>query len=159
MAQQVKNLPATQEPRVQVRSLPGSGRSLAGGNGSILQCSCLENPANRAWRATVHEVTKRHNWAMSTARQFPYNTESINTVKDTSLPVVGQLLASCWPTVFAQTAASCSRCLFHILQIKGRKHKPWLPLLPLCFCFAAFFTAKNCSCFQLKGFCNRYMGK
>ena len=30
-----------------------------GGNGSLLQCSCLKNPMNRgAWQATVNGVTK-----------------------------------------------------------------------------------------------------
>ena len=39
--------------------IPGLGRSLGEGNGSPLQCSCLENPMDRgAWRATVHEVAK-----------------------------------------------------------------------------------------------------
>ena len=34
--------------------IPGSGRSLGEGNGSPLQCSCLENPMDRAvWWATV----------------------------------------------------------------------------------------------------------
>ena len=41
-------------------SVPGSGRSPRGGNGSPLQCSCLGNPMDRgAWWATVHEVTSR----------------------------------------------------------------------------------------------------
>ena len=36
-------------------SIPGSGRSLGGGNGYPLQYSCLENSMERgAWRATVH---------------------------------------------------------------------------------------------------------
>ena len=40
-------------------SIPGSGRSPGGGNGSPLQYSCLGNPMDRgAWKATVHEVTK-----------------------------------------------------------------------------------------------------
>jgi len=40
-------------------SIPGSGRSPAGGHGYPLQYSCLENPMDRrAWRATVHRVTK-----------------------------------------------------------------------------------------------------
>ena len=40
-------------------SVPGSGRSPAGGNGNPLQYSCLENPMDRgAWQAIVHEVTK-----------------------------------------------------------------------------------------------------
>ena len=39
--------------------LPGSGRSLGGGNGYPLQCSCLENPVDRRpWWATVHGVAK-----------------------------------------------------------------------------------------------------
>ena len=38
---------------------PGSGRSLAGGNGNPLQYSCLENSTDREARwPTVHEVTK-----------------------------------------------------------------------------------------------------
>ena len=40
-------------------SVPGSGRSPGGGNGKLLQYSCLENPVNRgAWRDTVHRVAK-----------------------------------------------------------------------------------------------------
>ena len=38
-------------------SIPGSGRSPGGGNGSLLQHSCLKNPTDRgAWRATVQRV-------------------------------------------------------------------------------------------------------
>ena len=41
--------------------IPGWGRSPGGGNGNPLYCSCLENPKDRrAWRATVHGVTKNH---------------------------------------------------------------------------------------------------
>ena len=40
-------------------SIPGSGRSPGGGNGSPLQYSCQKNPTDRAaWQATVHGVTK-----------------------------------------------------------------------------------------------------
>ena len=40
-------------------SIPGSGRSPGGGNGHILQYSCLGNPMDRgAWWATVHRVPK-----------------------------------------------------------------------------------------------------
>ena len=40
-------------------SIPGSGRSPGGGYGNPLQCSCLENPMDRAaWWATVHGVAK-----------------------------------------------------------------------------------------------------
>ena len=38
-------------------SIPGSGRSLGGGYGNMLQYSCLDNSMYRgAWRATVHGV-------------------------------------------------------------------------------------------------------
>ena len=40
-------------------SVPGSGRSPAGGNDNSLQYSCRENPIDReAWWAIVHGVTK-----------------------------------------------------------------------------------------------------
>ena len=39
--------------------IPGLGRSPGGGNGNLLQYSCLDNLLDRgAWRATVHGVTK-----------------------------------------------------------------------------------------------------
>ena len=49
-------------------SIPGSGRSPGGGNGSPLQYSCLENPMDRgAWPTTVYRVTKSwtqlYHWA------------------------------------------------------------------------------------------------
>ena len=44
-------------------SIPGSGRSLGGGNGNLLQYSCLENSMDRgAWRVTVHGVAKSQRW-------------------------------------------------------------------------------------------------
>ena len=53
----VKNPPAIKE--TQVLSL-GREEFPGGGDGNPLQCSCLGNPTDRgAWRATVHEVTKR----------------------------------------------------------------------------------------------------
>ena len=52
----VKNSPANAG---ETGLIPGLGRSLGGGHGNPLQCSCIENPKDRgAWRATVHEVTK-----------------------------------------------------------------------------------------------------
>ena len=43
-------------------SIPGSGRSPGGGNGNLLQYTCLENSIDRgAWQATVGGVAKiRH---------------------------------------------------------------------------------------------------
>ena len=46
-------------------SIPGSGRSLVGGNGNPLQYSWLKNPTDRgAWQATVRGVARvRHDFA------------------------------------------------------------------------------------------------
>jgi len=38
--------------------IPGPGRSPEGGHGNPLQYSCLENPMDRAWWATVHRVAE-----------------------------------------------------------------------------------------------------
>ena len=52
--------------------IPGSGRSPVEGNGNPLQCSCLENPMDRAeWQATVHVVTRvRHDLATKQQKQL-----------------------------------------------------------------------------------------
>ena len=43
--------------------IPGWGRSPGGGNGNLLQYSCLENPMDRgAWRATVHGGHTKQIW-------------------------------------------------------------------------------------------------
>ena len=50
----VKNLPANAGFIRDESRIPGSGRSLGGGNGTPLQYSCLENPMDRgAGQATV----------------------------------------------------------------------------------------------------------
>ena len=59
MALVVKNLPANVGDIRDSGSIPGSGRSHGGGNGNLLQYSCLENTVDRgAWWATVHGVVK-----------------------------------------------------------------------------------------------------
>ena len=54
---------ASAEDSRDVDLISGLGRSPGGGNGTPLQCFCLENSMGRgAWQATVHEVEKvRHN--------------------------------------------------------------------------------------------------
>ena len=55
----VKNLAANAGDLRDADLIPGSGRSPEGGKGNPLQYSCLENSMDRrAWRATVHEVSK-----------------------------------------------------------------------------------------------------
>ena len=60
----IKNLPASAGVIRDVSSIPGSGRSLRGGNGYSLQYLCLGNPMDRgAWSATVQGLQKvRHDW-------------------------------------------------------------------------------------------------
>ena len=55
----VKYLPSNAGDLREMRSVPGSGRSPGGGNGSPLQYSCLENAMDREDRwSTVHGVAK-----------------------------------------------------------------------------------------------------
>ena len=55
----VKNPPANAGDARDVGSIPGSGKSLGGGNGTTLQYFCQENFMGRgAWQATVHGATK-----------------------------------------------------------------------------------------------------
>ena len=56
----VKNLPADAGDTRDAGSIPGLGRSPGGGNGNLLQYSCLGNPMDRGARwATLQSVTKR----------------------------------------------------------------------------------------------------
>ena len=54
-------------------SIPGSGRSLGGGNGNPLQYSCLGNHGQGAWWVTVHGLAKGWAWlgAEHTHRDSP----------------------------------------------------------------------------------------
>ena len=55
----VKNLPANAGDARDSASLPWVRKSPGGGNGNLLQYSCLGNPKDRgAWQATVHGVAK-----------------------------------------------------------------------------------------------------
>ena len=63
MAPVVKNPPASAGDIRDVASIPGSGRSPAGGHGNPLQYSFLENPMDRgAWWAPIHRITKSQIW-------------------------------------------------------------------------------------------------
>ena len=55
----VKNPPASAGDSGDVGLISGLGKSFGGGNGDLLQYSCLENSMDRrAWQARVHGVTK-----------------------------------------------------------------------------------------------------
>ena len=59
VAPEVQNLPANVGHVRGMDLIPASGRSPREGHGKLLQDSGLENPhGQRAWRATVHGVTK-----------------------------------------------------------------------------------------------------
>ena len=55
----VKNLPVSAGDPGDMGSIPRSVKSHGGGNGNLLQYSCLKNPMDRgAWQAAVHGVSK-----------------------------------------------------------------------------------------------------
>ena len=55
----VNNLPGNAGDAGDVDSVPGSGRSPGGGNGNLLQYTCLKSPMDReaSW-ATAHRVER-----------------------------------------------------------------------------------------------------
>ena len=63
----VKNPPANAGDWRDEGLIPGSGRSLGGGNGNLLQYSWVINPMDReVWQASVHEAiesTLLSDWA------------------------------------------------------------------------------------------------
>ena len=55
----VKNPPANAGNSRDLGSIPGLGKSSGGGNGNVLQYSCLEKSTDRGtWQATVHTVAQ-----------------------------------------------------------------------------------------------------
>ena len=55
----LKNMPANVGDIRDAGSIPGLGRSPAGGDGNLFEYSCLENPKDRGvWRATVHSIAE-----------------------------------------------------------------------------------------------------
>ena len=62
------------------KTIPRSGRSPGGGNGNLLQYSCLENPMDRwAWQGTVCKVTQsqtRLKWLGSSSSSQGYGFSS-----------------------------------------------------------------------------------
>ena len=63
----VKNPPGNAGVAEVAVLIPGSGRSLGEGNGSLRQYSCLGNPMDgEAWRAAVHGITRfKQDWAQN----------------------------------------------------------------------------------------------
>ena len=59
----IKSLPANAGDKGDAGSIPGSGRSAGGGNGNLLQYSCLENCVGRGgyspWGLKELDITER----------------------------------------------------------------------------------------------------
>ena len=58
--------------------IPGSGRSPGEGNGAPLQYTCLENPMDEAWWATVHGVAKSQIQLSNFASHHSVVSKSLN---------------------------------------------------------------------------------
>ena len=96
----VKHLPANAR---EVGSIPGSGSSPGGGNGSPLQYSCLENPVDRgAWRATAHGVAES-----DTPEQLSTHTRG-SPAAQTASPAAWARLGGCVPQRPRCSWAACS---------------------------------------------------
>ena len=76
--------------------IPGSGRSPGEGNGKSLQYSCLGNHMDRAWRATVHGVTKSQTWLSD----WTTSAKILNSIKDRQCSLTlhshKHLVLCCW---------------------------------------------------------------
>ena len=80
----VKNPDASAGDIRDASSVPELGRSPAGGHGSPLQNSCLENPMDRgAWQAIVHGVSK--SWTQLKRLRCVYNTGYEHKIQDNNL--------------------------------------------------------------------------
>ena len=74
----VKNLPADAWDTGGTGSIPESGRSPGGGDGTPLQYSWLEDPIDRgAWRVTVHGIAKSWTWLSTHACMLYMKIEKI----------------------------------------------------------------------------------
>ena len=72
----VKNPPTNARDSGVTGSIPESGRSTEEGNGNSLQYSCLGNPMDRrAWRATVHGVSKSQTQLSNWEHTHAYNIQ------------------------------------------------------------------------------------
>ena len=125
----VKNLLASAGNARDEGLIPGSRVCLGGGNGNLLQDSCLENPTDRgAWWATVHVVTVRH--VLATERTHTH----IHT------------LHRCWPHSSQQTLIHSfilhkTTGSYHLLV--PNRHQAYNPLL-----ITIPYFALNCEIYE-----------
>ena len=75
----VKNPPANAGDAGVMGSIPGSGRSLGGGNDKPSQYSCLKYPMDRGtWQAIVHRVAKSWAQLIEKLQKLQYHTVSLS---------------------------------------------------------------------------------
>ena len=81
VALMVKNLHAKAGAVRDVGSIPGWGRSLEEGLGSLLQYSCLESPKDRgAWWATVRKVAESDTTERLSTHACTFSIRAFNTL-------------------------------------------------------------------------------
>ena len=77
----VQNPPANAVDVRDVGSIPGWGRSLEEGLGSLLQYSCLESPKDRgAWWATVRKVAESDTTERLSTHACTFSIRAFNTL-------------------------------------------------------------------------------
>ena len=118
VVQSVRNLPAMKKTAYNagdLGSIPGSGRSPGEGNGNPFQYSCLENPMDRAWQATVcgiagirHDLATKPPLVPCTALSMGINNkerERLN-IPETRKISPGSPIALLRPWVFCASSSS-----------------------------------------------------
>ena len=86
----VKNPPANAGDIRDAGSVPGLGRYPGESHGNSLQYSCLENPMDRVWQATIHGVAK--SW---TRLKWHSNHNSFHSVdQETNVSICQALIIS-----------------------------------------------------------------
>ena len=112
--------PANAEPEADVGLISGSGRSLGGENGNLLQFSHLENPMERGtWQVTGHRVTK--SWTplsehVGTLRWALEHTHMCVCV--CIIPLYIYINSSSWG--HRCCSAMCYLCIFPLLATLGQ---------------------------------------
>ena len=119
----VKNLPPkagdTRDPSL----IPESGGSPGGGNGNLLQYSCLKNLMGRgAWQGTVHRVAKSQTWVKWLSTQ--------NVVKYVNI-MISLRWQKQWHLVsfFTKTEVYIDSMSFIVIIILHAIHGDWVGLI------------------------------
>ena len=92
--------------------IPGSGRSPGGGNGNLLQYSCLENSMDRgAWWATAHGIRELDTTEQLNHPQCPFPAR----------PLSLELAHALCVFVFSPCSGDCGGFVFPFLGLEGTR--------------------------------------